>query len=229
MTGTSTDAVVVAATGTGPRARFGGPASELGWVVARAAGGPSRPASATGSSRIRDALARRSRCPLGRRSRGGGRGRAPHPDALVEPRGAGRHRPRRMAACPGAECLGQAAGLGRRPAAAGWVAEADRRKRVGRCRGRPGGAACRRWKRGAPSRARAESGRLPAGGRRSRTRSRTRELPAPEVPRAGGPRPTAARDATSDPTLGSWLRPTPHRSRRASIVSTRGGPERPGA
>jgi adenosylcobinamide hydrolase len=36
-TGTSTDAVVVAATGTGPRARFGGPASELGWVVARAA------------------------------------------------------------------------------------------------------------------------------------------------------------------------------------------------
>ena len=38
VTGTSTDAVVVAATGTGPRARFGGPASELGWVVARAAG-----------------------------------------------------------------------------------------------------------------------------------------------------------------------------------------------
>jgi adenosylcobinamide hydrolase len=36
-TGTSTDAVVIAATGHGPRARFGGPASELGWCVARAA------------------------------------------------------------------------------------------------------------------------------------------------------------------------------------------------
>lgn len=35
--GTSTDAVVVAATGRGPAARFGGPASEMGWVVARAA------------------------------------------------------------------------------------------------------------------------------------------------------------------------------------------------
>src|SRR5216110_1077311 len=35
--GTSTDAVVVAATGRGPRCRFGGPASELGAVVARAA------------------------------------------------------------------------------------------------------------------------------------------------------------------------------------------------
>jgi adenosylcobinamide amidohydrolase len=36
-TGTSTDAVVVAATGRGLRCRFGGPISELGWVVARAA------------------------------------------------------------------------------------------------------------------------------------------------------------------------------------------------
>ncbi len=35
-TGTSTDAVVIAATGRGPRARFAGPASELGWVIARA-------------------------------------------------------------------------------------------------------------------------------------------------------------------------------------------------
>jgi adenosylcobinamide hydrolase len=35
--GTSTDAVVVAATGRGARHRFGGPISELGWVVARAA------------------------------------------------------------------------------------------------------------------------------------------------------------------------------------------------
>jgi adenosylcobinamide hydrolase len=35
-TGTSTDAVVVAATGRGSRCRFGGPASELGSVVARA-------------------------------------------------------------------------------------------------------------------------------------------------------------------------------------------------
>lgn len=34
--GTSTDAVVIAATGRGPAARFGGPASEMGWVVARA-------------------------------------------------------------------------------------------------------------------------------------------------------------------------------------------------
>src|SRR6267143_1538264 len=34
--GTSTDAVVIAATGRGPVARFGGPASEMGWVVARA-------------------------------------------------------------------------------------------------------------------------------------------------------------------------------------------------
>ena len=36
ITGTSTDAVVVAATGRGPRARFGGPVSALGWTVARA-------------------------------------------------------------------------------------------------------------------------------------------------------------------------------------------------
>lgn len=36
VSGTSTDAVVVAATGRGPRARFGGPASELGWAVAHA-------------------------------------------------------------------------------------------------------------------------------------------------------------------------------------------------
>lgn len=35
--GTSTDAVVVAATGRGPRRRFGGPISDFGWVVARAA------------------------------------------------------------------------------------------------------------------------------------------------------------------------------------------------
>lgn len=34
--GTSTDAVVIAATGRGLRLRFGGPISELGWVVARA-------------------------------------------------------------------------------------------------------------------------------------------------------------------------------------------------
>jgi adenosylcobinamide hydrolase len=35
--GTSTDAVVVAATGRGSPARFGGPISDAGWVVARAA------------------------------------------------------------------------------------------------------------------------------------------------------------------------------------------------
>ena len=35
--GTSTDAIVVAATGRGPRRRFGGPISDLGWIVARAA------------------------------------------------------------------------------------------------------------------------------------------------------------------------------------------------
>jgi adenosylcobinamide hydrolase len=35
--GTSTDAAVVAATGRGPRCRFGGPISDFGWVVARAA------------------------------------------------------------------------------------------------------------------------------------------------------------------------------------------------
>jgi adenosylcobinamide amidohydrolase len=34
--GTSTDSVVIAATGQGAPARFGGPASPLGWVVARA-------------------------------------------------------------------------------------------------------------------------------------------------------------------------------------------------
>lgn len=33
--GTSTDSVVVAATGRGPGYRFGGPVSELGWLVAR--------------------------------------------------------------------------------------------------------------------------------------------------------------------------------------------------
>ena len=37
-TGTSTDAVVVAATGRGPRHQFGGPISDLGWVTAQAAG-----------------------------------------------------------------------------------------------------------------------------------------------------------------------------------------------
>jgi adenosylcobinamide amidohydrolase len=36
VSGTSTDAVVIAATGRGPAARFGGPASPLGWAVARA-------------------------------------------------------------------------------------------------------------------------------------------------------------------------------------------------
>jgi adenosylcobinamide amidohydrolase len=35
--GTSTDAVVVAATGRGPHCRFGGAISDFGWVVARAA------------------------------------------------------------------------------------------------------------------------------------------------------------------------------------------------
>jgi adenosylcobinamide hydrolase len=34
--GTSTDAVVICATGRGRRARFGGPVSELGWTIARA-------------------------------------------------------------------------------------------------------------------------------------------------------------------------------------------------
>jgi iron complex transport system ATP-binding protein len=34
--GTSTDAVVLAATGRGKRCRFGGPISDLGWAVARA-------------------------------------------------------------------------------------------------------------------------------------------------------------------------------------------------
>jgi len=36
VTGTSTDAIVVAATGRGVPCRFGGPVSELGWLVARA-------------------------------------------------------------------------------------------------------------------------------------------------------------------------------------------------
>jgi iron complex transport system ATP-binding protein len=36
-TGASTDAVVVGATARGPRCRFGGPISDLGWAVARAA------------------------------------------------------------------------------------------------------------------------------------------------------------------------------------------------
>ena len=36
-TGTGTDAVVIAATARGARCRYGGPVSELGWVVARAA------------------------------------------------------------------------------------------------------------------------------------------------------------------------------------------------
>jgi adenosylcobinamide hydrolase len=36
-TGTSTDAVVIAATGRGPAARFGGPASEMGSAIGRAA------------------------------------------------------------------------------------------------------------------------------------------------------------------------------------------------
>jgi adenosylcobinamide amidohydrolase len=38
-TGTSTDAVVVAATGRGRRRQFGGPISDLGWAVAHAARG----------------------------------------------------------------------------------------------------------------------------------------------------------------------------------------------
>jgi adenosylcobinamide amidohydrolase len=37
-TGTSTDAVVIAATQRGTRQRFGGPISDLGWVAAQAAG-----------------------------------------------------------------------------------------------------------------------------------------------------------------------------------------------
>lgn len=47
--GTSTDAVVIAATGRGRSCRFGGPASELGWAVARAV----RSAVAQGISRWR--------------------------------------------------------------------------------------------------------------------------------------------------------------------------------
>lgn len=38
VSGTSSDAIVVAATGRGPRVRYGGPVSELGWSIARAAG-----------------------------------------------------------------------------------------------------------------------------------------------------------------------------------------------
>lgn len=38
VTGTSSDAIVIAATGRGSRARYGGPVSELGWSIARAAG-----------------------------------------------------------------------------------------------------------------------------------------------------------------------------------------------
>jgi len=49
-TGTSTDAVVVAATGRGPRCRFGGPMSDLGAVVTRAA----RRALETGVRRWRE-------------------------------------------------------------------------------------------------------------------------------------------------------------------------------
>ena len=37
-TGTSTDAVAVAVTRRGPRAQFGGPVSDFGWLVAQAAG-----------------------------------------------------------------------------------------------------------------------------------------------------------------------------------------------
>jgi iron complex transport system ATP-binding protein len=38
VSGTSSDAIVIAATGRGPRVQFGGPVSELGWSAARAAG-----------------------------------------------------------------------------------------------------------------------------------------------------------------------------------------------
>jgi len=38
VSGTSSDAIVIAATGRGPRAQFGGPVSEMGWSIARAAG-----------------------------------------------------------------------------------------------------------------------------------------------------------------------------------------------
>lgn len=40
--GTSTDAVVIAATGRGRSCRFGGPASELGWLIARTVGAATR-------------------------------------------------------------------------------------------------------------------------------------------------------------------------------------------
>jgi iron complex transport system ATP-binding protein len=38
VSGTSSDAIVIAATGRGPRVRFGGPVSEMGWSIARAVG-----------------------------------------------------------------------------------------------------------------------------------------------------------------------------------------------
>jgi iron complex transport system ATP-binding protein len=38
VSGTSSDAIVIAATGRGPRVQFGGPVSEMGWSIARAAG-----------------------------------------------------------------------------------------------------------------------------------------------------------------------------------------------
>ena len=67
VTGTSTDAVVVAATGAGPRARFGGPASEFGWVVARAAG---RALEAGIAPLARGELVTQRRGPPGRSSAG---------------------------------------------------------------------------------------------------------------------------------------------------------------
>src|SRR5262249_56730396 len=38
VSGTSSDAIVIAATRPGPRVQFGGPVSQVGWRVARAAG-----------------------------------------------------------------------------------------------------------------------------------------------------------------------------------------------
>jgi iron complex transport system ATP-binding protein len=38
VSGTSSDAIVIAATGRGPRVQFGGPVSEMGWSIARAVG-----------------------------------------------------------------------------------------------------------------------------------------------------------------------------------------------
>jgi adenosylcobinamide amidohydrolase len=52
-TGTSSDAILVAATGRGPRARYGGPRSPLGWVAARAAGSALRRGIARWQSRQR--------------------------------------------------------------------------------------------------------------------------------------------------------------------------------